>query len=140
MKLSILLNRRPALLQQARLANLAFAYAKLDDFAGRVARARLTGEACLKPAAPDAGQFCAALVAINGRQSVIEEHFSDEDLMDLADVLAFVAGTGDAEFSFRLEELAEKFLAPLRDELDRAGVEFDRPLPSVGQPGRADPR
>jgi hypothetical protein len=140
MKLSILLHQRPSLLRQARLANLAFAGAKLGDFAGRIARARLNGEVRLKPATPDAGQFWPVLVALNGRQSVIEEHFTDEDLMDLADVLAFLTGEGDAEFTFRLEELADKFLAPLRHELERAGVELDHGFPSVGQPDCADPR
>jgi len=140
MKLSILLNQRPALLRQARLANVAFAGAKLADFADRIARARLAGEVRLQPAAPDAGQFWPALTALNGRQSVIEEHFDDEDLMDLADVLAFVTGEAGSEFTFRLEELAEKFLGPLRHELEQAGVEFDRPLPHLGQPRPADPR
>jgi hypothetical protein len=140
MKLSILLNQRQALLRQARLANLAFAYAKLGDFAGRIARARLGGEVSLKHAAPDAGHYWASLTALAGPQSVIEEHFADEDLMDLADVLSFITGRNDHEFTFRLEELADKFLAPLRLELEQAGVALDRGLPPVGQPGRADSR
>mgnify|MGYP003350411490 CR=1 FL=1 len=41
MKLSFLLAQRQALLQQARLAHLAHAYDRLDDFTRRVARARL---------------------------------------------------------------------------------------------------
>ncbi|MES1167245.1 MAG: hypothetical protein ABUL68_04515 [Pseudomonadota bacterium] len=140
MKLSILLRQRPSLLGQARLANLAFACAKLGDFAERIGRARLSGEVSLKPAAPDAGQFWPALIALNGRQSVIEEHFTDEDLMDLADILAFLTGGGEAEFNFRLENLAEKFLAPLCQELAQAGIVLDQPLPSLDQPGRADTR
>jgi hypothetical protein len=46
--------------------------------------------------------------------------------MDLADVLAFVAGSDAADLTFRLEELEEVFLQPLREELEREGVAIDR--------------
>jgi hypothetical protein len=135
MKLSILLSQRQALLRQARLANLAFAYAKLGDFAGRIARARLTGEVSLRHAAPEAECYWATLTARAGRQSVIEEHFTDEDIMDLADVLAFTTGKNDPELTFRLEELPEKFLAPLRDELEQGGVQLEADVLPAGEAG-----
>lgn len=124
-KLSTLLSQRPDLLRQARLANLAFAYETLAACAERIARAHLTGRVTLSAADPDAGRYCATLVALEGSQSVIEEHFTDEALMDLADVVALVRGHPTEEVTFRIEELAEIFLAPLRIELEREGVAID---------------
>lgn len=129
MKLSNLLARRRTLLQQARLANLAFAHQRLSDFACRIARARLGGEVRLKQAAPDAERYWASLTALQGSQSVIEEHFTDDDIMDLADVIAFATGETDVDFTFRVEELSDRFLAPLRGRLMRAGVVFDGEIP-----------
>lgn len=124
-KLSTLLARRQVLLHHARLANLAFAYQTLRTFEDRIARARLRGSVTLKPAAPQAERYWASLTAHDGNQSVIEEHFSDEDLMDLADVLAFVTGNEAFTLRFRLEELAEAILLPLRMELEREGIVID---------------
>jgi hypothetical protein len=130
-KLSTLLAQRQAVLRQARLANLAFAYRTLGIFERRVARAHLSGRVVLKPAAPHAERYWAVLLALEGSQSVIEEHFTDEDLMELADVLGFIAGNDSAEITFRLEELAEGFLVPLRVELEREGVKIDGPVPVI---------
>ena len=116
-KLSTLLSQRQALLRQARLANLAFAYTTLLDFARRITRAQLSGRVVLKPAAPDTDRYWASLTALDCNQSVIEEHFADEDIMDLADVLAFVTGNETLEVTFRLQDLAEAYLVPLRLEL-----------------------
>ncbi len=124
-KLSTLLTQRQALLRHARLANLAFAYSTLCKFDARIARARLTGSVALKHAAPNAERYWATLTALSGNQSVIEEHFGDDDLMDLADVLAFVTGNDALDVTFRLEDLAETFLAPLRTQLEREGVVID---------------
>lgn len=125
MKLSKLLLQRGHLLQQMRLANFAFAYQTLTDFAARVARADLSGSVTLRPAAPEQDRFIATLVAHEMSQSRIEEHFTDEDLMLLADVLAFATGHPAVELSFHLEQLEADFIAPLRGELIRAGVELE---------------
>jgi hypothetical protein len=125
-KLSTLLARRQALLRQARLASLAFAYTTLHDFARRIARAQLSGSVTLRHAAPHADRYWATLTALDGNQSVIEEHFTDEDLMDLADVLGFATGNDAVEISFRLEELADTFLVPLRAELESEGIVIDQ--------------
>lgn len=124
-KLSTLLMQRDALLHQVRLANLAFAYTTLEKFTRRIARARLHGEVTLARAAPESGHHWPTLTALEGNQSVIEEHFSEEDLMDLADVLAFVTGDDTLDMTFHLEEVAEVFLAPLRADLAREGVAID---------------
>jgi hypothetical protein len=114
-------------LRQARLANLAFAYATLQRFQDRITRARLNGHVCLKFAAPHAERYWPQLIALENSQSVIEEHFTEEDLIDLADVLAFVTGNDAHEITFALEDLGELFLLPLSVDLQREGVAIDCP-------------
>ncbi len=133
-KLSTLLRQRAALLRQARLANLASAYQALDVFAQRIARARLVGAVTVMHTAPDAERFWPSLTAHETSQSVIEEHFTDEDVFELADVLAFVTDDDALELTFRLEDFSDLFLAPLRDELERDGVQIDGPGLAPAQP------
>jgi hypothetical protein len=123
--LSKLLAHRQAVLQQARLANLAFAFATLDRFASRVARAGIRGVVTLKPANPDEERYLATLTPHAGSQSVIEEHFTDEDLLELADVLGFASGDAETEVTFAVEDIDEAFVAPLRLELEREGIRID---------------
>jgi hypothetical protein len=125
MKLSSLLNQRRVLLQQAQLANLAFAYDRLSDFAGRIERGGLSGEVRLQHPVLEGERYWSSLTALEGNQSVIEEHFTDEDITDLADIVAFSSGKLELDINFRLEELAGRFLHPLRLHLKRAGVECD---------------
>lgn len=133
MKLSKLLTTRQALLRQAQLANLAFAYAVLDRFATRIANANLRGLVKLRPADPTEERFWATLRALEGNQSVLEEHFADHELIEFADAMAFAAEEEFTELDFRLEELSEKFLLPLRHMLELSGVEIDvaREQPNV---------
>ena len=136
MKLSSLLSRRQALLNQARLANLAFAYQALSDFAARASRAGLRGAITLKSAAPEAERYCATLTAEEANQSVIEEHFTDDDLMMLADVVAFATGhrSEDAlEVHFQVDDIAEAYLLPIRADLERAGVKLDPAASHIGE-------
>ncbi|MBL9187219.1 MAG: hypothetical protein JNK23_07065 [Opitutaceae bacterium] len=124
-KLSLLLAQRPALLRQVRLAHVAFAHATLATWAARIARARLSGLVTLSCIDPDQERFCATLVAHDGRQSLIEEHFTDEDVRDLAEVVAFVTCSKELEFTFELRELVARFLEPVQSELKRAGIVID---------------
>lgn len=140
MKLTQLLRAREALQRQTALANLAFAYQTLDAFAGRIARARLIGRVNLKPAAPDDERYWATLTALDGSQAVIEEHFADEDLMDLADAIAFATGREDFDVTFSLEEFAENFLPPLRHALEQAGIVIDVATQPAERPAANDPR
>lgn len=127
MKFLHLLHQRDALLRQTRLANLAYAYQRLGDFSARLTRARLRGEAVLSLADPAADRLWPELTALNGHQSVIEEHFTDEDLVELADLVTYLRDDAHTtEFTFRLEDFAARFLAPVRDELARAGISVDR--------------
>ena len=133
-KISTLLSRRLALLQEARLANLAFAYDTLRSISVRINRAKLTGRVTLKSPAPQMERYCASLTAWEASQSVIEEHFTDDDLMELSDVLSFLTNSDPLEITFPLEEFAEIFLAPLREELEREGVAIDRPMSQLEEP------
>jgi hypothetical protein len=65
------------------------------------------------------------LTALEGNQSVIEEYFDDDDLMALADAIAYAVGHDLSDLEFNLEELSGKYVAPLRHALDKAGVAID---------------
>ena len=131
-KLSTLLVRRQTLMRHARLANLAFAYATLQKFSTRIARAQLDGRVTLAHAAPQAERYWASLTALDMNQSVIEEHFTDQDVMELADIVSFAAGNEALDITFELEDLDEIFARPLREELEREGVVIDRPIADAG--------
>jgi len=133
MKLSNLIAQRPELLRQVRLANLAHAYQTLLDFATRINRAGLHGSVLLRPVSPDEERFCVTLTALEGNQSVIEEHFSDEDLIVLADVLGYATGHPTHDLNFEIDQLDE-FLIPLRADLERAGIQVDTSSSPVEQP------
>lgn len=118
-----LLHQREALLRKARLANAAFAYHELGLYAARIARGRLQGEVTLQPADPAADRPWPTLTANEGSQAVLEEHFLDQDIAALADLLAFLTeGKAATEYTFRLEELDSRFRTPLRGELAAAGI------------------
>lgn len=125
MKLSELLAHRQALLRQAHLANLAFAHERLGEFVARIARGRLRGPVSLKRAEPETGRAWPTLTALLGHQSVIEEHFSDEDIIDLADVIGYAVEAREAEVVFDLSEVHELFQEPVRLALQEAGVYVD---------------
>ncbi|MBX3750567.1 MAG: hypothetical protein KF897_10820 [Opitutaceae bacterium] len=126
-----LLHQRTALLRQARLANLAFAWQRLNDWAQRIARARLRGEVTLQLADPAGDRAWPLLLARSGSQAVIEEHFTDEDIVELADILSFLAEDPRAtEFSFQIEEMGARFLPAIHHELAQAGVLVHQSAPS----------
>jgi len=125
MKLSQLLAVRQSILRQAHLAGLAHAYFTLHRLSRRIAGARLRGPVRLQAVNPALERYCPALIALAGAQSVLEEHFSDQDLIELADALALVAGAEIEELEFALEDVPEKFLAPLRTTLKELGIEID---------------
>lgn len=126
MNISSLLARRKALQQQARLSNFAHAYARLADFNARIVRARLRGEVHLEQAEPDEERYLATLTALEGNQSVIEEHFTDRDLLDFVDAVAFATGETRIDLCFELREIEDRFLRPLRARLESEGVVIDQ--------------
>ncbi len=90
----------------------------------RIARGNLRGVATLHPADPDAGRAWPSLVAEQGSQSVLDEHFLEEELLDLADLLAFATGTElRSPLEFRLEDFDQRFRTSLRRDLEQAGIE-----------------
>jgi len=126
MKLSQLLATRKTIIQQANLANLAYAYLTLSRLAERVAAARLHGLVKLRQAGGDQEEpHWASLTALEGNQSVIEEHFDDDDLMALADAIVYAIGGEFSDLEFKIEELPGKYVAPLRRALEKAGIAID---------------
>ncbi len=124
-RLSELLRARSPLLRQARLANSAYAYRLLRSFAARIERARLGGHVILRSPNADAERYWASLEAVDFNQSLIEEHFTEQEVMDLADTLLYLTGSDQLSLTFRIEEFAEIFLAPLRAALEQADVIID---------------
>ncbi|HYC72084.1 MAG TPA: hypothetical protein VEB66_12800 [Opitutaceae bacterium] len=118
-----LLQTRETLRRQARLADAAFAWHRLAGLGRRFAVAGLRGRVRLRLADPGSDAGWPALTALDGSQSVIEEHFTDEDVVELSDLLAFVgAEPDDGAHVLRIEDLEPRFAEPLRRELERAGV------------------
>ena len=130
MKLSDLLASRKTIVQQAALANLAYAYEVLTAFADRIANARLRGIVRLQQASePREGEW-PTLTALTGNQSVIDEHFTDSDILEMAEAVFFVTDNRERDASFPIEELAALHLAPLRELLEKSGVTFDNEAPA----------
>ena len=139
MKISQLLHHREALRRQLQLANLAYAHRQLATLAARITQARLQGLVRLQPVEPAVEHPWPVLTALEGRQSVIDEHFTDENVAELADLLSFIRGEDPVDATFRLEDLGVQFAAPLRQQLEEAGVEFEPDTPQVAASGRPRP-
>lgn len=133
--LTQLLQAREALVRRATLANMAYGYQLLSEFSERIRRAGLRGLVAVR--SPEtSGENWASLVALEGSQSRLDEHFSEEDVMDLTDAIRYVTG-GEIhiDLTFRIEDVAQMFLVPLRDTLQGFGVILD--LPITGSPAAA---
>jgi hypothetical protein len=131
-----LLQQRDALLRQARLANVAYAYARLRAFEERILRARLRGAVTLQLADPEAGRPWPVLISEDGSQAVIEEYFLDRDIFELADILRYIHDDpAMPECAFRFEDFGRRFLPALRRELLQAGLTLEAAPPSALQGG-----
>lgn len=123
MNFSRLLLQRDALLRQARLADLAFAHERLADYARRIERARLRGSVALLPADPAAERFWPCLSAAHAAPAVLDEHFLDEDVAELEEILRFLQAEGiEVGLEFDFAAVAGLLLPIVRRELTRAGV------------------
>lgn len=137
MKFQDLLYRRDELIREARLANVAYAYQWIGDFAARIAQSGLRGEVTLLGPNPEEERLQPILRAENFSQSVIEEHFLNEEIAELAAVLAFAYGAGMvAEVRFKLEDVGPHVLPRLRLELEASGVQLEEPASSMGESGQ----
>jgi len=125
MKISKLIATHDSIIEQARLANLAQAYVTLRRCAECVRQAQLFGLVNLRQPDADEGRLWASLTALEGNQSVIEEHFSEEELMELADAVAYLRSTSHLNLTFKIEALSAEFVAPLEGLLKQAGVVLD---------------
>lgn len=124
-KLSKLLATRQSLQRQAHLASLAHAWFTLGRLADRVARVELHGLVRLQPPDPHEQRYTATLTALEGSQAQLEEHFSDDDLLQLVDAVVLAVESDFDEIEFNLEDLRPYFVAPLRFALEQAGVTMD---------------
>jgi hypothetical protein len=74
---------------------------------------------------------------VDFNQSVVQEHFLDEEVAEFSHVLAFVNnGSLVIELKFRLEEVAARFLPALRRELEESEIFPEEPASSAEEPGR----
>jgi len=130
MKLTNLLASRQTLQRQVYLANLAYCYRTFADLARRLEQARLQGPVLLSQANAAEERTWPTLVSLDGRQSMIEEHFGDHDVLLMSDAIAFAIDGDFSELRFDLSELNRRFVAPLRRTLLQAGVELDADAPA----------
>ena len=115
MKFDDLLNHHKELLQAARIAHLAYAYHQVGTFAGRIASTGLRGEVVLLGPDPKEKRPLAILHAVGFNQSVIEEHFLQDEIIELHAVLAYVhEAKAIIEMRFRLEDFGAVYLPALR--------------------------
>ena len=136
MKFNELLRRRDDLLRQARLANIAYAYQWLGDFAERLERAGLRGSVTLRGPDSESGRKVAELTADDFSQAVLQEHFLEEEIAELYAVLSFVHGGGViAELKFQLDEVAARYLPSLRHVLESADALPKEETSPVEDPG-----
>ena len=130
MNLTQLLSQRRTLLRQGHLANLAYAYVRLSELAQRLDRAGLKGTVRLRHAETETGVSWPTLTVDGANASVIEEHFTDEEVMEWADVFAFITAENELDLVFSPDALADRYLVPLRADLEHAGVVIDLHPPS----------
>ena len=123
MNFDFLLLHRDELRRAARLANLAYAYQWIGNFAWKIAWLGVTGEVVLRGANEESGREHAALVAQDFNQSVADEHFLPEEIDELHAVLSSVHDSGlILEMRFRLEGLGDVYRPALRRVLELADV------------------
>lgn len=126
MNLSKLLASRETVLAQARLVNMAYAYSTLRKLARVVQRGRLAGMVQLQQPNEEEERYWPSLTALSGSQAVLDEHFSDEDVVAMADAIAFANPGAGLDITFTLENLETEYVASLAAALEKAGVEIER--------------
>lgn len=126
MKLSALLASRSTILRQAALAHAAAAWLTLNNASRRVALAGLHGDVRLRQTDPDEGEApWASLTSDTIRASVLEEHFTEDDLVELAEAVAYATDSPSADVEFPIESLGDLYATPLLQTLEKAGVVID---------------
>jgi len=118
-------------LRQANLANLAFAYERLAEFARRIQSGALQGTVLLKQADAENDRPWPTLTALHGSQAALEEHFTEEDVIDLSDVLDYALEASEEALTFDLADIRSRFLPPVRQALVQAGIAMDELPPNI---------
>jgi len=116
--------RQNELLQVIRVAKLAYAYQQMGKYAARIARAGLRGEVLLRGPDPTSDYPLPMMLACGFSQSVIDEHFLPEDIVELHAVLAYLQADVLCAFRFRLEDIGAVYLPAFRlaEALARKGL------------------
>lgn len=65
------------------------------------------------------------MLGLQVNQSVIEEHFTETDLRDLADAVSYATSQAAVDVVFELTELDTLFRAPLGKVLRESGIRLD---------------
>jgi hypothetical protein len=126
MKLSALLASRSTILRQAALAHTAAAWLTLQHASMRIAAAGLRGTVRLRQSDPGEDErVCATLTSDEINASVLEEHFTGDDLLEIAEALAYATDADFADAEFPIETLGETYAAPLLASLQKSGVKID---------------
>ena len=126
MKLSALLASRPTILRQAALAHIAAAWLTLHHASTRIAAAGLHGTVRLTQSDPDEDEApSAALTSSEIRSSVLEEHFTEDDLVELADAIGYATDSDRIDVELLIETLGETYETPLLRTLKKSGVTLD---------------
>ena len=125
MNLSKLIASRESIVAQARLANMAFAYATLKRLSAVVARGQISGLIRLQEPNEKEERFWPALTALSGSQAVLDEHFSDDDVAVMADAVAVATPGNSLDVTFQIENLERDYVIPLEVALHRLGVKLD---------------
>jgi len=126
MKLSALLASRPTILRQAALAHIAAAWLTLHHASARIAAAGLHGTVRLTQSDPEADEApWAALTSEEIRPSVLEEHFNEDDLIELADAIGYATDSDRIDATFPIEAIGDIYETPLLRTLKKSGVTLD---------------
>lgn len=126
MKLSALLASRPTILRQAALAHAAAAWLTLHHASLRIAAGGLHGHVRLRHGDNVDGEAPWTLLTSDEiRPSVLEEHFTDDDILEIAEALAYATDAERVDVTFRIESLGEVYATPLLQSLEKAGVTLD---------------
>lgn len=134
MKLSALLASRPTILRQAALAHTAAAWLTLQHASSRIAAAGLHGIVRLRQGDPAEDEAPWATLTSNEiRPSVLEEHFTEDDLVEIAEALSYATDTDHADHEFPIQSLAG-YATPLLHTLEKAGVTLDIDERALGMP------
>ena len=126
MKLSALLASRSTILRQAALAHTAAAWLTLQYASLRIAAAGLHGTVRLRQTDPEEDEnVSATLTSDDIRTSVLEEHFTEEELQEIAEAFAYATDADYADAEFPIEKLGETYADPLLRSLKKSGVTLD---------------